>query len=230
MHRQTLRSAVSALALAAFGAPAAAGDVPALWTGIYAGANIGYGLGSADYTHRNANLFGAPGNAYSHDLDGVVGGVQVGYDYQISNIVVGIEASLSYGVHGDALVSGVDTDTDLSGFGAITGRVGYAHEKWLGYAKGGAAWADVEPTLSTPSRAWSKGDALTGWVAGFGVERMIVEGFNGQAISVGLEYLHYEFDANLFEGPDNLKPVGSLTQVDGDLSFDTIIAKAALRF
>lgn len=230
MHRQTLRSAVSALALAAFGVPAAAGDVPALWTGIYAGANIGYGLGSADYTHRNTNFFGAPGNSYSNDLDGVVGGVQVGYDYQISSVVVGIEASMSFGASGDAVVSGIGTDTELNGFGAIAGRVGYAHQKWLGYAKGGMAWADVEPGLEAPTRSWDKGEIVIGWVAGFGIERIIAEGYDGQAISVGLEYLHYEFDANLFEGPDSLKPVGALTQVDGDLSFDTITAKAALRF
>ena len=60
------------------------------WTGLYAGAHIGYGWNTAD---RNTYILttGAFQLASTFKSEGVFGGVQLGYNQQYGNIVVGLE-------------------------------------------------------------------------------------------------------------------------------------------
>lgn len=232
MGQHLIRSAVAALA--AFMATPSAATEPTLWTGVYAGVNAGYGFGGSDSQLSNSNFFGVPGDAYAIDLDGAIGGFQAGYDHQIGNLVLGLEASVSFGFDGSTTLNAADATTDAKGFGALTARVGFARERWLGYVRAGGAWASVEHQLSAPTRSWSDDEMLPGWVAGAGIEHMLIQGTNGHGISIGIEYLHYEFGSQTFSGPDDLtingKPAGVLTDVEGDLSVDAITAKANLRF
>lgn len=227
--------AAAILAALALPLPAAAQERSGLWTGIHIGLAAGYGQGNADYAHKNVNFFGGPGGTYANDVDGAIVGLQGGYDHQIGSLVLGLEGSFLTGPEGsfDFTQYSNDTTTNVHGLGAIAGRLGYAHDRWLPYVKGGFAWADVEAGqdyYGTPSRTWSKDGWLTGYAVGGGLEAMLIKGNGGQGISVGIEYLHYEFGAHLYDGPDSLKPVGIPTQIEGDLSLDTITAKASLRF
>ena len=94
----------------------------------------------------------APPSSYRNQssISGWVVGGQIGCDYQFApSWVVGIEGEASGGniggntnaalpaVPGDIVDFNVRTDLLAS----ITGRVGYAWNRWLFYTKGGVAWA-----------------------------------------------------------------------------------------
>jgi outer membrane immunogenic protein len=85
---------------------------PAVWTGFYAGLNIGGGFGTGDTQYGAEGpigwtfvppgaLFLTPGAAWTEatNLSGVIGGGQVGYNYQfgaggLGSWVVGLEADI----------------------------------------------------------------------------------------------------------------------------------------
>jgi opacity protein-like surface antigen len=63
----------------------------------------------------------------------------------------------------------------ISALGAITGRVGFAWDRSLAYAKGGGAWTDTSYSLSGNTGALTLGTGGTtldrwGWTAGGGIE------------------------------------------------------------
>lgn len=66
------------------------GPIPSeyVWTGWYAGANIGgsFGRSSTDFT-----IAGVPFGSMSPKMDGVLGGLQAGYNWQIGRAVLGWE-------------------------------------------------------------------------------------------------------------------------------------------
>jgi outer membrane immunogenic protein len=89
------------------------------WTGVYLGANVGYGWA----------------NAGPDDDNGFVGGGQIGYNYEFSNhLVLGIEGDM------DATgwqFGGNDVDYTITG----RARLGYAFDRWMVYGTGGVAYA-----------------------------------------------------------------------------------------
>ena len=133
--RKFLCAAVAALALSAGASTAAtAADVIAeqppapapvvtpvfSWSGVYLGANLGYGW-------ADTNVGG--------DDNGFFGGGQIGYNYEFDNhLVLGIEGDMdATGME----FGGNDVDYALSG----RARLGYAFDRWMPYATGGVAYA-----------------------------------------------------------------------------------------
>ncbi len=143
------------------------------WTGFYLGAHAG---GSFDNTIE----FSDSRDSVGGDLDGgFVGGVHVGYNWQrANNVVLGLEATLS---SIDSETNGVDVNDYLA---TVRGRLGYAFDRTLVYATGGAAWLGYDDVPV---------DDAFGWVAGAGIEHKITN-----RISLGLEALYY--DVNTDEG------------------------------
>lgn len=160
MHKNTLKFAVSAVALMTFthvasaadmarrSAPVAVAPAPVMfnWTGFYLGGHVGWAHWQAD-----ANQFNV-----SADKDTFFGGGQVGYNWQAmgSPWVWGVEADVS-GSSGGVNV-----------FGTGRARLGYAQGPWMTYATGGVAWANAD--ISSGSQSDSQ--THTGWTAGGGVE------------------------------------------------------------
>ncbi len=155
--KKILLAGVAALG---FGSVASAADLPARmpvkappiiapvfsWTGCYIGAHVG----GAWMRKEWSDPFLGPGmNPFnSHDGSGVMAGGQIGCDYQVANWVFGIEGQGSWT---DLKASSVDplgtneTDhSELDAIGSVTGRIGYAWDRALFYAKGGGAWARDE--------------------------------------------------------------------------------------
>jgi outer membrane immunogenic protein len=72
------------------------------WTGVYVGANAGYGWGRSKTSETfaaPAPLFGTPGAVLAastsrFSLNGAIGGGQIGYNWQSNRIVYGIEADI----------------------------------------------------------------------------------------------------------------------------------------
>jgi outer membrane immunogenic protein len=153
--KKILYAAVAALAVSAAAATAArAADViteqppaPAAqvvtpvfsWTGVYLGANLGYGWA----------------NAGPFDDNGFVGGGQIGYNYEFGNHLV-------LGIEGDMDATGMDflgenLDYTITG----RGRLGYAFDRWMVYGTGGVAYAKTSHFNDT---GWVAGAGIE-WAA-----------------------------------------------------------------
>ena len=138
------------------------------WTGCYIGMHGGGAWMGNTVTdpvllvQDNINL-GGPGfttvgpTTVGVDQHGAVVGGQLGCDYQApSNFVIGIEGAASGStLKGERLLSLPDSPPDTAlltiktdFIPAVTGRVGYAADHWLFYAKGGVAWANSKYSLT----------------------------------------------------------------------------------
>ena len=206
-------AAASLLTVSAFaadlGIPLAQPQVvipPFTWTSCYAGVQAGGGWGKKNLTDTVGILSNpaiVPGGFSSANLDvsGYMLGGQVGCDYQFAPTwVVGIEGAALGGniskttnfattvsVPGDDTASFRSTTDFLA---SITGRIGYAFDRWLVYGKGGVAFVgdryhveDVDGNFffdATENRI--------GWTAGAGVEWAFTPEW-----SVKLEYDYYGF-------------------------------------
>jgi len=197
---------VSAIALAALGAvPVNAADLsrpvykaapppPPVyfsWTGCYVGGNIG-GL------WVNKDVTGPFGGTFSADGSSWAAAVQAGCNYQFAGGWV-------VGFQGDYDWANADFNRDTAGFffnnpsnidfrvksvASVTGRVGYAWDRFLGYVKGGAAWERDELTVSFFNTGVIAGisDTRSGWTIGIGGEYAFTNWITGFA-----EWDYYNF-------------------------------------
>jgi outer membrane immunogenic protein len=161
----------------AYKAPPPIAPPPFSWTGFYIGANIGAAWANADVVNAFGDSFDVTSDAR------FIGGGQIGYNWQIGpNWVIGIEAT-GDGIAGndrrsrDIIVGGAtfNAAAHANWLATVAGRLGYAVDNWLLYAKGGGGWVGFDgrvdciagPCAGTfVSNSASRG----GWLAGAGVE------------------------------------------------------------
>lgn len=176
--------------------PAKTYENPALWTGMYVGLSAGVGWGSSEQLYlRNDNH----GLADTHPF-GPMAAVTLGYNWQLpSNIVLGLE--------GDIGIMDVSADDKIvydghnykTSFGpwwsTVRARAGYAFDRTLVYATGGAAFMGVDEVSigNTPGETARNRDTRSGWVAGAGIEHAFASN-----MSAKVEYLH--MDMGRYEG------------------------------
>jgi outer membrane immunogenic protein len=141
---------------------------------------------------------------------GFTGGGEIGVDWQWGWLVAGLTGEAGVLRLDDTLLveaSGGQATTTLesNAYGAVTGRLGFAHDRLLAYLRGGAAFLDAEAQfvrdcfapLCTPGAATGHDNAvLFGWTAGLGAEYAL-----GSRWSAGAEYRYFDFY-------DDLSPVG----------------------
>jgi opacity protein-like surface antigen len=218
-----LRLANLAMFAGVWAMPAIAADLPMKspepyaeprfsWSGYYLGGHAGGGRGSKDMTDPvllvQDSLI-APGttagvtNVTTTPTGAVIGG-QIGCDYQFSsNVVIGIDGSASgttmkgsaqvglpAGNPGDNALVQANNDF-LAG---VTGRIGYAFDTVLVYARGGFAVAGDKYNVS--GGTFTGGgpfnfqglDNRYGWVAGGGLDWAFSRHW-----SVNVEYDYYQF-------------------------------------
>lgn len=149
-----------------------------LWSGLYAGLNGQFGVGS----------FTRGGNAFGDPLGGL-GGVTVGYNYQSGKLLVGVEGDIGFGGIGDSNgLGGVTTSGNVRGIGTVRARVGYVWDRALIYATGGYAGASLNGKVNdfagSPGLMLDETHYLNGFAAGAGVEYAMTT-----RISVKGEYL-----------------------------------------
>ena len=92
----------------------------------------------------------------------------------------------------------VSPHVEYGGYGTLTGRLGYADDRWLFYAKGGLALANIENTAGAftggdidPSDFTSLDETRAGWTLGVGVEYAFQ-----RDLSMKIEYLYMDFGAD----------------------------------
>lgn len=177
------------------------------WTGFYLGAHGGYGWGSTqDVTNSGADR---------RNLTGGFGGIQAGYNWQAvgSPFVLGIEADASFGEIANSWGGTNQYDPyygkdNVTGFGTVRGRVGYAFDRLMIYGTGGLAWAvedhgfgcdaaRVAVTNGCQNKIGGKAFYTTtsqtnlGWTAGGGIEYAVYDKWTVKA-----EYLYTDLGTN----------------------------------
>ena len=192
------------------------------WTGLYIGANIGYGWSTADW-----QFDGAPGTTASHDGSGGLLGGQIGYNIQMRQFVFGAEADLSSAwIDGSTACPNPSFNCghSFNWLASVRGRAGVAFNgnRTLLYGTGGVAWADVDYTAKDAITGASFGTGFSnthlGWVAGAGIEHMITPNLTAR-----VEYLYYGFDSAT-------APAGALGGTPASLDLNTQTVRFGLNF
>jgi outer membrane immunogenic protein len=129
-----------------------------------------------------------------HDLDSFIGGVQAGCAYQFGGLVVSVAGDYGWadasGSHPSAREFGVTYHSRIESLASVTGRVGYAWDRFLGYVKGGGAWErdSYEATTLISGTAYRASDTRSGGTIGGDGEYAITKFLSGF-----VEYDYYDF-------------------------------------
>jgi outer membrane immunogenic protein len=216
-------STVHAADMPAPAAPAESSLPPAPydWSGLYFGGHFGGGRESNELSD-SPEIFGIFGSIIGFGLagalnvpvqalnsSGILGGVQGGTNFQIGKLVVGTEADFSWaGISGSStaflttpIISPFGLNRTLgantSWIGTVTARMGIAHDRWLLYTKGGAAWAKNSYTdaytasLTPPSTfsfAGAASETRSGWTVGTGLEWAF---WNDWSAKIEYDYMNF---------------------------------------
>ena len=208
--------------LAALAVPALAADMGVVrrpvayvaatnWTGCYVGGDVGDSWGTHDgYSATGATTqvtSGVPVPAGtpisgSFNTSGFTGGFYGGCNYQVGVWVFGVEGEWS-NVNNEGQSFEFTPPRPLGTlwvdsakerwFVTARGRLGYAVDKWLLYATGGAAWTKIDGSeflLTNAATATLQSDHRTGWTVGAGVEYALPYGW-----LIRSEYLYMQFDS-----------------------------------
>ena len=78
----------------------------------------------------------------------------------------------------------------IKSLATVTGRVGYAWDRFLGYVKGGGAWErdEYHVTISPATTVATAGETRSGWTVGVGGEYAFTDYLSGF-----VEYNYYDF-------------------------------------
>ena len=182
------------------------------WTGLYVGGQVGYQFGRSNgFAYDVLGNTGATGSS----PNGVVGGAHVGYLFSTQSIpvlsnITGAFSSLPLigGLGGAGGVFGVEGDVDGSNYrsaydfggvanytrepiqGSIRGRLGFAVDRALFYATGGAAFGDLKNTYvnNLNGAADQFSHTRVGYTVGGGVEYAFTNN-----LSVRVEYRYTDY-------------------------------------
>jgi opacity protein-like surface antigen len=198
---------VGAAAAVADGIPGSIKDAPMQrsWQGFYVGTHASLVTGDTQGD--------VVGILTDYDVSGSLAGFQLGYNWQRGSSVFGIEGSYSFGnVQGNtACLVVFDCKRDFDALGTVTARYGMVFGNTLYYGLAGAAFADVDTTVSIVGIPILTGsDNRVGWVAGFGLEHVLSD-----RLTARIEYSHIDF------GTDTTTLTGGIPD-RVDLKLDTI--------
>ncbi|ADP70414.1 hypothetical protein Rvan_1143 [Rhodomicrobium vannielii ATCC 17100] len=245
-------------------------EAPALWQGFYLGGHVGAAWSKADVDDTFIYV-GDP--TYKGDLNttSLTGGGQLGYNFQRGNFVFGVEGDIGYlkvdaskdvafrptscvgtytsapyTVNYDPKMCAVDTKYSASGdlYGDITGRLGYAFDRTLFYAKGGVAFLNGEfdakylgqncASLGSDSHClgnalskfdYSHSETLVGWTIGVGVEYKLTPSWSLKA-----EYQHFNFGSISYSYNDSYKIPANNVDYSGGHYHSTLDGKTKVDF
>jgi outer membrane immunogenic protein len=180
------------------------------WTGFYIGGQVGYGFGR---DNTSTSLGGVTFASAGTNTSGIIGGGHVGYNFSTQSLPI------FGGVLGTGGVIGIEGDVDGSDArrtglipaafglnpgatatvrneiqGSIRGRLGFAVDRALFYATGGAAFAEFKHSITNPGGfpffggTDSFSSTRVGYTVGGGVEYAVTDNWSLRA-----EYRYSDF-------------------------------------
>ena len=178
------------------------------WSGLYVGANFGYGQANTSWMNQASTALFAdylPGGSFSHEIEGLTGGGQVGYNFQRGRWVYGVEAILDVSAIAanrlsDTIFGAADDlfNARIRALALVSGRLGYAWDNVLAYAKAGIALANIKASVSDVGgittgtgndSQWRSGPAF-----GVGLEYGVTPN-----LSLGIEYNYIHLDSASYQ-------------------------------
>jgi outer membrane immunogenic protein len=174
------------------------------WSGIYIGANGGYGFGTSNWSDPT---FGSTGN---FNTNGWLAGGTVGGNVQWGAAVLGIEGDWDWSnlngtstANVNCAFAGCETKADW--LATVRGRAGWAIDRVLLYGTGGAAFAPVQTGFNGgPFQSTTQ----VGWTAGAGLEFAFAPNWTAKA-----EYLYVDL-GNTACGTDCFGPSTSVKNTE----------------
>jgi len=188
-----------------FGPDQSAGIWPTYnWAGLFVGGTFGYGIGRNDSTLAVPAAAGLA-EAFFLSPRGFEGGGIVGYNWQFGRWVAGVDADIQ-GNSGNGYLTCVFTcstasvmtiDQNLSWFGTVRGRLGYAVGPALFYATAGGAYGAVKESFTQTAGGAATGLAFShsksGFAVGGGIENKLdIFGLLGPNWTTRTEYLYVD--------------------------------------
>jgi outer membrane immunogenic protein len=207
------------------------------WSGFYIGGHIGGLWGDKDWT--DVTLPPAI-SLLSHDVSGFLAGGQAGFNFQSGAFVFGIEGQWSWtnadGEHTCvqpivvvAVIPGLNCRTEMDWVATVAGRIGYAFNNVLLYAKGGVAFASEEYSVFLTGLAPPTGPAITagddtrtGWMVGGGIEYGFTPNWSAK-----IEYNFMDFGS---ERIDFIDPLTGLLLAGIDIDQQVHVVKAGINY
>ncbi|MGA2636344.1 outer membrane protein [Methylocella sp.] len=173
------------------------------WTGVYIGGQIGYAWGQSNFNFSDDSATSPP----SATTSTASSAAHVGYNLQLSQFVIGLEGdvdgtsvsrSRSQSLVLGGLPGEIDIDVSHNIEGSIRGRVGYAWDRVLVYATGGAAFGGFNTNVSANfatfipngvgggsvfdvAGAASSSATRVGWTVGGGLEYAVTSNWSIRA-------------------------------------------------
>jgi outer membrane immunogenic protein len=222
------------------------------WTGCYIGGNVGAAFNNSDIVLSPSGGFLAPGfvafnplrtDSFDFSDAALTGGGQIGCNWQTARWVFGLEADIQAAGISESIaltrtlaapLVGTISHTvshDITWWGTVRGRVGWAANAWLFYATGGLAYAHVESAASTRFSgagdlyAGSASDTRLGWTVGGGVEW----GF-APRWSAKVEYLYVDVGSFSYVMPNVPPPAFPTLSYTADVDTAFHVARLGVNF
>jgi len=208
-----------ALANSAIAADAIAADPGYDWSGFYAGIQGGY-------SWADSAIDDGIGFDPEITVEGAYGGGVLGAQWQFDHIVIGVE--------GEANLSDADGSEDVSPplgnfvtgdidwFGSISGKLGFAMDRWMVFGTAGLAFADATTGQNGDiiQILEEEKESFVGYTVGGGIDFAMTDN-----VIVGVQYRYYDFGSEFVTFPS-----GDYTDRDFDLTQDTISAHLIFKF
>lgn len=179
------------------------------WSGFYAGLHIGVANGhidATDVTQPNGGFFTdlvpAGTEGFNFRNANIAGGVHVGAQYQWQQFVFGGEATWTATGIDKTITSPYfpDSDTEtgkIEHYATVVGRIGYAFDRFMVYAKAGYAGGEVgfrardnDALVTYEQSEWHNGYAV-----GVGLDYAITD-----KLSLGVDYTHIDLGSKTSTG------------------------------
>jgi outer membrane immunogenic protein len=185
-------------------APPPPAPPPFSWAGFYIGANVGgkWVVNSNERIDAAGDTFGLFND---NNISSVMGGGQLGYNWQFGRWVIGIEGdvdgqdlqrTVTAGAFTRFFVPGDNFTFQSDWQASLRGRVGYAFDRVLIYATGGAAWTQVKGTVNLVGLgSFTNDDTVTGGTVGGGIEWAV-----WNQVSLGIEGRYTFYGSQTFTG------------------------------